>query len=576
MIHAKVPRPEHPRPDFERINWINLNGEWEFELDPGNSGAERGLCAGKKLAQRIIVPFCPESPLSGVGYRDFMSAVWYRKRVTLPASFRGKRVLLHFGAVDYEATVWVNGVEMGTHRGGYVQFTFDITQALKPGVNEIVVRAVDDTRSPVQPTGKQSERHLPHGCHYRRTTGIWQTVWLESAGETYVEKLVVTPDLDTGRVMVQADVYGPVAALWIVIRSGNRVVAEALVPATWRNTVAFLKVPQVRAWSPEDPFLYNMECMILDGDDVLDQVNSYLGFRKIYIEENRFYLNNRVIFQRLVLDQGFYPDGIYTAPSNRALKRDIEISKAMGFNGARLHEKVFEPRFLYWADKLGYLCWGEYPNWGIDHNCAEAFENLASEWVEVIQRDRNHPAIIGWCPTNETPNEQRNVSIGYLYKLTRAIDPSRPIIDTSGYTHVMTDVDDNHDYDQDPISFKMREDGLKKGKPFRNHENDAPYREQPFICSEYGGIWWNPGQKDTEAWGYGGRPKSEKEFIERLRGLTDALLDNPEMAGFCYTQLTDVEQEVNGLYTFARKAKFDPKTIAAIFGRRAAIEDTKG
>ena len=576
MKQVKIPRPEHPRPDFERSNWLNLNGKWEFEIDPGNSGAARGLSGGKKLAQQIVVPFCPESPLSGIQNRDFMHVVWYRKQVILPASFRGKRVLIHFGAVDYDSTLWVNGVEIGSHRGGYVQFSFDITHALKNGKNEIVLRAVDDTRSGVQPTGKQSEIYPSHGCHYRRTTGIWQTVWLEAVGETYLERLVITPDLDTGRVMVQADVHGPVAALRVVIRAGRRIVAETLVPATWRNTVAFLEVPHVRAWSPEDPFLYDVECTILDGEQILDQVKSYLGFRNIYIEGNRIYLNNRVIFQRLVLDQGFYPDGIYTAPTDRALKRDIEISLAMGFNGARLHEKVFEPRFLYWADKLGYLCWGEYPNWGIDHNSAEAFENLASEWIEAVQRDRNHPAIIGWCPTNETPNEQRRFSIGYLYRLTRAIDPSRLIIDTSGYTHVLTDVDDNHDYDQDPTSFKKREDELMKGKPFRNHTNDAPYQGQPFICSEYGGIWWNPGQKGTEAWGYGGRPKSGKEFIERLRGLTDALLDNPAMAGFCYTQLTDVEQEVNGLYTFARKAKFDPELIFAIFNRRAAIEDAKG
>ena len=567
-----IPRPEHPRPDFERADWLNLNGTWEFEIDSGGSGEARGLVSDKKLAGAITVPFCPESPLSGVGNLDFMDTVWYRKRVKLPRAWEGRRVLLHIGACDYETTVWVNGVEAGQHRGGYVQFTFDIAHALKTGTNEIVVRAADHVRTGLQPGGKQSPQYDSYGCMYRRTTGIWQTVWLEAIGATHLERIAVQPDPDSGRVVIQADVRGPRAVLRAVVKAGKRVVAETEVPATWRSTVAVLNIPEARTWSPADPYLYNLELSIAGNGKELDRVSSYFGFRKVHIEGNKFFLNGKVIFQRLVLDQGFYPKGIYTAPTDRALKKDIQLSMAMGFDGARLHEKVFEPRFLYWADKLGYLCWGEYPNWGIDHSSGEAWENLIGEWVEVLQRDRNHPAIIGWCPTNETPNVQRRESVAFLYNATRAIDPSRPIIDTSGYTHVVTDVDDNHDYTQDPAEFKKRQDTLKKGRPFRNHPNDAPYAGQPFICSEYGGIWWNPEQTDARAWGYGDRPKSAKAFIKRFRGLTDALLDNPAMAGLCYTQLTDVEQEVNGLYTFGRKPKFDPKAIDAILRRKAAIE----
>ncbi len=572
MISARIPRPEHPRPDFERADWINLNGEWEFEIDTGDTGEARGLTAGQKLAGRIRVPFCPESPLSGVGHLDFMDAVWYRKMVSLPRSWSGRRVLLHFGAVDYDATVWVNGREIGRHRGGYVQFSFDITSSLKSGRNEIVLRAVDRVRTGLQPGGKQSDRYESYGCMYRRTTGIWQTVWLEAVGETYIERFSVQPDLDTGHVVFQADVRGPKAQLKVIVRDGRRVVAETEVAAAWRGTTGVLRVPAVRAWSPTDAHLYDLEFVVMSNGGEQDRVRGYFGFRKVYIEGNRFYLNDEVVFQRLVLDQGFYPDGIYTAPTDRALKRDIELSMAMGFNGARLHEKVFEPRFLYWADRLGYLCWGEHANWGMNHNSAEAFENFLGEWIEAVQRDRNHPCIIGWCPTNETPNVQRRESIELIYRTTRAIDPSRPIIDTSGYTHVVTDIDDNHDYTQDPVEFRKRQDPLVKGQPFRNHPNDTPYAGQPFICSEYGGIWWNPAQKDEKAWGYGDRPCSEKEFMARFRGLTDALLDNPAMAGLCYTQLTDVEQEVNGLYTFGRKPKFDPELISAVVSRKAAIE----
>lgn len=569
---SSIPRPEHPRPDFERMDWLNLNGDWEFEIDPGNSGEARGLAAGGKYTRSIVVPFCPESPLSGVGVRDFMAAVWYRKQVTLPAAWKRRRVLLHFGAVDYEATVWVNGIEVGRHRGGYVQFTFDVTAALQGGRNEIVVRAVDDVRSGLQPGGKQSNQYGSYGCLYRRTTGIWQTVWMESVGESYLERVKLTPDLDSRYLVVEAEVAGAAGMLQATVRSGRSVVAQVHVPAAWRSTVAVLEIPEVRAWSPTDPYLYTLELTLGRDGEVQDTVSSYFGFRKVHIEGNKFYLNGQVLFQRLILDQGFYPDGIYTAKTDRALKKDIQLSMEMGFNGARLHEKVFEPRFLYWADRLGYLCWGEYPNWGMDHNRPEAWENLIAEWIEVVLRDRNHPCLIGWCPTNETPNEQHRASVALLYGATRAIDPSRPIIDTSGYTHVVTDVDDNHHYSQDPKEFKALQDGLISGKPYRNHPNDAPYAGQPFICSEYGGIWWNPGQTDADAWGYGDRPRTKTEFLARFRGLTEALLNNPAMSGLCYTQLTDVEQEVNGLYTFQRKAKFEPALIAAILRQEAAIE----
>lgn len=571
-MKGSILRAEHPRPDFERSHWLNLNGEWEFEVDAGGSGEARGLISRKRLGNTILVPFCPESPLSGVGCLDFMETVWYRRKVTLPRAWQNRRVLLHFGAVDYETTVWVNGTLAGRHRGGYTPFTVEITKAIKGRVNEVVVRAEDRVRSGLQPSGKQSAKYDSWGCLYRRTTGIWQTVWLEAVGDTYIERVSVHADYESGRVVVQADVNGPRAMLQAVIRDKRHVVAQTMVPACWRGTTAILDVPEVRAWSPKDPHLYDLELVLGNEEGELDRVSSYFGFRKVHIEGNRFFLNNEVLFQRLVLDQGFYPDGIYTARTDRALRKDVELSQAMGFDGARLHQKVFEPRFLYWADRLGYLCWGEFPDWGADHCSAEAMENLSREWVQAVQRDRNHPCIIGWCPLNESPNEQRVESVASLYELTRAIDPARPIIDTSGYTHVITDVDDNHDYTQDPRAFKKRQDPLLSGQPFRNHPNDAPYRGQPFICSEYGGIWWDPEAGNDKGWGYGDRPASEKAFLRRFEELTSALLRNPAMSGFCYTQLTDVEQEVNGLYTFDRKPKFDPVRIAGIVRQKAAIE----
>ena len=576
MTQDSIPRPEYPRPQFERTAWLNLNGVWEFEMDPGESGEQQGWTSGKPFSQAITVPFPPESTLSGIGHTDFMSCVWYRRTFSIPETWANKRILLHFGAVDYDATVWVNGTQVCRHRGGYTPFVAEITSALKEGENEVVVRAVDHVRSGVQPVGKQSGQLHSAGCRYTRVTGIWQTVWLEAVPKTYLEKVRIVPDLDNGQVFLQADVDGPCKELTFkaIAKADGSVVGEVNTPASWRSTLAVLKLDEIRTWELTDPFLYDLELTLEDASGVIDRVHSYFGLRKVHLDGNRIYFNNRPIFQRLVLDQGFYPDGIYTAPSDEALKRDVEISLGLGFNGARLHQKVFESRFLYWADRLGYLIWGEFPNWGASLSDAAACENILAEWVQVLNRDLNHPSIIGWCPFNETPASQRNSAIELVYQVTRAIDPIRPIIDTSGYTHVITDVYDCHDYTQDIAAFQERQSSLgRTGVPFYNHPNDdVPYAGQPYMVSEYGGTWWNPGQKEGHAWGYGENPKDEQEFIARYRQLTETLLNDPAMSGFCYTQLYDIEQEVNGLYTYHRKPKFDPEIFRKINTQKAACE----
>jgi len=574
---SDVPRPEYPRPQWVRPQWLNLNGEWEFAEDPGQSGEERGWVTGHGFDQRILVPFCPESELSGIGKTDFMPGVWYRRLVTVPQAWQGRRVLLHFGAVDYGATVWVNGEEVGRHQGGYTPFTFDVTAWLHEGENEVVVRAVDNTRDPLQPSGKQSEQFHSYGCMYTRTTGIWQTVWLEPVPETFLAKARLLPDLDNRRLEVHLWTDGAPAGFTVqaVAKAQGETVASAEAATRGGFATFSLSLPGVRPWSPEDPFLYDLQLNLRAGEEVVDAVSSYFGMRKIHLEAPAICLNNKPVFQRLVLDQGFYPEGIYTAPSDGALRRDIELSMALGFNGARLHMKVFEPRFLYWADKLGYLTWGEYPNWGLADGHPGALARMLPEWLEAVERDLNHPAIVGWCPFNETSREQgRAWLLRTAYRVTKAIDPTRPVIDTSGYTHAgETDVEDGHDYEGDPkVLAAHYEEFARGGRPWRNREEDAAYRGQPFFVSEYGGIWWNPGQEGGSAWGYGDRPKTEEEFLARYRGLTEALLFHPRMCGFCYTQLTDVEQEVNGLLTYHRKPKFDPALFHGINTQRAAIE----
>ena len=571
----KIPRPEYPRPQFVRDQWVNLNGLWDFEVDPGASGRARGLIEKEAYDLQILVPFCPESRLSGLELKDFMSAVWYRRTFTAPAESRGARTLLHFGAVDYRAEVWVNGVSVGRHQGGYTPFTCDITDALKRGKNTLVVCAEDDTRSSLIPSGKQCHEYNSLGCHYTRTTGIWQTVWLECVPQTYLKGLRVIPDAANGTVTVEAEAAGRTAGAVLTAKASldGKPQAETAVKVS-SSTVAFqMKMKKAVLWEPGNPALYDLDLTLETPDGGTDHVRSYFGLRTITLDGKKVLINGRPVFQRLVLDQGFYPEGIYTAPTDEDLKRDITMSMDLGFNGARLHQKVFEPRFLYWADHLGYLVWGEMPSWGIEPSRPEALGIFLREWMEAVKRDFNAPSVVGWCPFNEVWGESgrgtRAETLEMTYRVTKALDPTRPVIDTSGGIHVVTDIYDTHDYEQNE---KVFAETYAPGKPLYDRlEREQHYDgKSPVMISEYGGIQWS----DAEGgWGYGQAPKTPEEFLTRLRGLTETLLRNPDHMGFCYTQLTDVEQEQNGLYRYDRTPKFDVKEIAKIFGQKAAIEE---
>lgn len=575
-----IPRPEHPRPDFERANWLNLNGVWQFQIDNDEVGEALGYTYGRDFARDILVPFCPESELSGVHVTDFMNCVWYRRMVRIPESMQGRRLFLHFGAVDWHAKVWVNGLLAGEHRGGYTPFEFEITHLVQDGDNELVVSATDHTTSGLQSTGKQSHRLESYGCVYTRTTGIWQTVWLEAVGATYVRDFSVTPDLDSGRVFVRAWLDGPQNDATLTVRAfdeSGAEVASAVAPASWRSTMAMLEVKNPIRWHPGEPYLYDVTMTVERDGQVLDEVNSYFGFRKITLDGKSFLINGERVFQRLVLDQGFYPDGIYTAPSDEALRRDHELSIAAGFNGARLHEKVFEPRSLYWADRLGYMVWGEYPNWGLDHSNAAAGGQAVIEWREALRRDRNHPSVVGWCPLNETSPGDGPALLQALLSVTQEIDPTRPFLDTSGYVHLFpgTDVFDSHNYNQDPVSFghQMSTFALTGADPYQNNVFDSRshYRGQPYFVSEYGGTAL-AGHTSEGAWGYGAAASDVEAFFERYEALTNVLLSNRNCFGFCYTQLTDIEQEQNGVYFYDRTPKYDVSRLREINVRPAAYE----
>ena len=585
-----IPRAEHPNPQWERDTWKNLNGTWEFEFDFGCSAVERRLWEKERFDREILVPFCPESRLSGIGYTDFINGVAYRRNFELSQEELSGRVLLHFGAVDYEASVYVNGTLVGSHKGGYTSFCFDITKHVAPGPNTLFVAVKDDVRSGLQPKGKQAHLYASSGCDYTRTTGIWQTVWLEFVPERHIQSVKYYPDPANGKVTVTGLVQGQgtlqLTALW-----EDKPVGEAALSVEDGFFTAQLDLSETHLWEPGKGGLYTL--LLSFGED---RVKSYFGLRTAKFQGRKFLLNGKSLFQRFVLDQGFYPDGIYTAPTEEDLVKDIQLSFAAGFNGARLHEKVFEARFLYHCDRLGYLVWGEYPNWGLDHAHPLSTETYLNQWSEAVERDFNHPAIIGWCPFNETwgyrEEREKNALLTSLYKLTKRLDPTRPCIDSSGNYRVLSEVYDIHDYDQDTQSFQARWDGLTDRiretggvipaeDPFFNSAPEGPsgrapffnqpYDNQPIFVSEYGGIRW---PDDTvEGWGYGNAPATPEEFFARYKGLTEALLNNPEIFGFCYTQLYDVEQEVNGLYTYGRAQKFDISLIQKINQQKAAIED---
>ena len=569
-----IPRPEYPTPQFARSSWINLNGEWQFERDKSVSGRQRGLITAEKLSEKINVPFCMESRLSGIGDVDFCNCVWYKKAVDISPEWLegGKRVILHIGACDYRTEVFVNGESVGSHIGGFVSFSFDITDYVSAGKNLITICADDDVRSHNQPGGKQSYRYASAGCSYTRTTGIWQTVWLENIPCEYIENVKYYTDINSATLTVVAKVNGA---------DGKTLSAEAFFggkavgadSATVSNKVAILKIKlsELHLWDIGKGDLYDLTLKF--GED---EVCSYFGMRSVRVGENgAIVLNGRTIFQRLVLDQGFYPDGILTAPCEDELIADITRSIAMGFDGARLHQKVFEPRFLYHCDRLGYIVWGEHANWGLDVSRPEAYKGFFPEWTEIVERDFNHPAIIGWCPLNETHADQDDDLVVTLVNLTKALDPTRPVIDVSGWTHVKgaSDIWDFHDYDQDPVTFKKRYEEVFENGTSVKYKDRVRFTLLPNFISEYGGIKWDVNSNLENAWGYGNAPKTEEEFKERFKGLAEALLFNKYITGLCYTQLTDVEQETNGLYTYDRQAKFDPEFFRAVLQQKAACEE---
>ncbi|WP_421726088.1 glycoside hydrolase family 2 protein [Bauldia sp.] len=586
-MSLEPPRGEVPRPQFSRSDWLCLNGPWGFEADPIGEVVDR---VDRELGRTINVPFTPETVLSGIADTGFMESVWYRRKIIIPAAWAGKRVILHFGAVDWLATIYLDGKDVGTHRGGSVHFSFDVSEFVMPGeTHTLVVHAQDHLRSGKQPGGKQSSRLDSWGCYYARTTGIWQSVWLEATGDSYLSDFQIIADPAGGRATVIPSISGYRRDLTFRLRAsleGKTATSEA---ALLPGTPVTIDFDEPKLWSPAAPHLYNLTLEVVDAQGVsLDRVASYVGLRSVAVAGDQILLNGEPVYHRFVLDQGFYPEGGWTAPDDAALKRDIELSMAMGFVGARLHQKVFEPRFHAWADRLGYLTWAESPNWGAEIDDPEAMGNFLDEWRQIVVQCRNHPSVIAWTPLNETGfsagreapiSAQHGLSVERAAALTRDLDPTRPVNDASGWVHRDTDIWTVHSYEQDPV--RLADIVSAFPNVYRNAPKNEPhYAGQPYIIDEFGGAAFASektsdapvertaeivAESPSQAWGYGAPPQTAEAFEARIRDQVNTILSTQHSCGYCYTQLTDVEQEQNGLLTYDRTPKLPIETYCEIF-----------
>jgi beta-galactosidase/beta-glucuronidase len=579
----------HPRPQLTRARWTDLGGPWRFAFDDQDEGLNHGWQQREDVFDRTItVPFPPESPASGIGDTAFHPVVWYARRFQSPAQ-EGERLILHCGAIDYRAQVWVNGQLVVSHEGGHTPFSADISDVLKAGPAEqlVVIRAEDRPDDLAQPRGKQDWRLHPHTIFYHRTTGIWQPIWLEPLAPVHITAVRWTPDPDRFVAGLDLALHRPATTAPVQVRVQLRLRDTLLADDTYQVAGNELhrqialdlleRRPDVHdvLWSPEHPNLLDATLTLSVAGQVVDEVHSYLGMRRVGTGHGRFLLNGRPYYLRLALEQGYWPESHLAAPSAEALRREVELAKELGFNGVRIHQKVEDPRFLYWCDRLGLIVWGEMANAFVFSPLA--VERLTREWLDVLARDYSHPCIVAWVPVNEswgTPNLQRDRSqrdfLRSLYHLTKALDPTRPVVDNDGWEHTATDLLTIHDYAFDGALLRARYGSaeaiaqlryLSTG-PHTVYAAERPQESAPLLITEFGGLSYRPAA-GTEWFGYGTLTDAGS-YLAKYRELVEAILACPPVAGFCYTQLTDTRQETNGLLTERREPKLDIQQVRAI------------
>lgn len=569
---TRVPRSEYPRPNFRRDNWLCLNGEWDFSIGE------------KTLDRKIIVPYACETALSGIEDKGFHKTVWYRRTFTLPGEMGGKNILLHFGAVDYRCDVWVNGQYIRSHTGGQTGFAADITDAVdQTGDNVIEVKAEDDYRDLEMPRGKQFWELNSRSIFYSRTTGIWQTVWLEAVEPLYLVGCHITPEFDRRAVRFEYQLSEIAKKIAFDISFQGTAAANLTVaPQSCKGSVTIgldqtglqaWNFQEDLAWTPENPRLFDAKITVYGENGITDRVDTYFGMRKVSIENGRFLLNNREYYQKLVLDQGYWEQSLLTAPSDEDFIKDIRLTKAMGFNGVRKHQKVEDPRYLYHADRLGLLVWGEI---GAAYVYSREYAHrIYSEWMEAVERDYNHPCIVAWTPLNESwgvpeikVDRQQQAHCNALMYMTKSVDDTRVVMDNDGWEHTCGDLLTIHDYS--PSGEKLRkhfesmESVLTMTPGGRSLFADGyGYRGQPILVTEFGGVKYAPESDLARSWGYC-EENDLGAYTRKYAELTRAILDSPLIQGYCYTQLTDVENEENGLLTYHRDIKIPLDTIRKI------------
>ena len=578
---------DYPRPQFERENWTNLNGEWNFAFDDENIGEKQKYFNNFPNALKINVPFTYETKLSGIGDQRGHNNIWYNRTVTLSETDLKGRLLLHFEGSDYYTKIWVNGQFVGENKGGYHRFTFDIAPYAVEGENNITVK-VWDSFSCELPRGKQRYRSESFSCWYVQTTGIWKTVWLEKVSENYFKMVKNTPVYDNGTVDLVYEVdmdwdywvkYDFCAEAVISfdgeILNTNKlkmwnIHSEVNVPICGENVQHNIKY-----WSPEEPNLYDIEYRLYRNGELVDTVKSYFGVRKISIEDDKIFLNEKPLYLKMVLDQGYWAESHLTPPSEEALIDDIDYAVKYGFNGVRKHQKIEDERFLYWCDVRGILVWSEMASFYFFSD--RSVQRFTDEWVKIVRQNYNHPSIITWVPLNESWGvpDIRNSKLqqGFansIYYLTKSMDNTRLVISNDGWEHTISDIITLHDYCQhgDELLASHTDDELKilnnlvKYTPCDKYmfADGYKYNGQPIIMSEYGGI----AIKTENGWGYGEMASGEPEFMSRFKDIMSAIASIPYLSGYCYTQLTDVQQEMNGLLYENREDKLSQESIDSI------------
>lgn len=575
---------DYPRPQFVRRDWQSLNGTWDFAFDDENKGLRGRWMTEFPKERQIQVPFTYETAMSGIGDESVHNVVWYHREIAV-APKPGKRLLLHFEGADHLTEVWANGRYLGQHCGGYSRFSFDLTDAWEAGQPlELTVR-VEDSLAQDQPRGKQRYKNESWGCWYVQTTGIWKTVWLEWVGEQYLLSVENTPDADTGLLSLTVETAIPEADFarhtyeleTDIAFDGQTVnrVRQALSGNAQGLEVPVEAVGSLRRWSPEAPNLYDTQYRLYRDGELLDTVESYFGMRKVSISGDKIYLNGRELYLRMILDQGYWRASGLTPPDEEALLRDIGLTLEYGYNGARKHQKIEDERYLYWCDVKGLLVWSEMAAcYAYDNRAVEAF---AAQWTRIVRQNKNHPCIMAWVPFNESwgipgvkDDAGQQAFVNGIYYLTKALDPTRPVITNDGWEHTLSDILTIHDYRE--YGHELLENYMDEERGVLNNRKSFSwygqmalaqgyaYRGQPVILSEYGGI----ALRAEEGWGYGEQVQNEAEFLKRFASQNEAIYQIPYFTGFCYTQLTDVQQEVNGLVDMDRRAKFSPEGIARI------------